>query len=108
DSFTTALEDQRNAYKLARALVLDACQAIEVQDPKRAIADVRAMIHIGRCFGDEPTMVSQLMRLGIQSMSASLVGRALAQGQVADEDLAKMQTMFAEEATAEVYLTGLR
>jgi hypothetical protein len=73
-----------------------------------ALESARAAIIAGRSIGDEPLLVSQLVRMACNNLAANNIERALAQGQASDQALDRLQRLLAEEEGTPFLLIGLR
>jgi hypothetical protein len=72
-------------------LLTDARLRAEEGDLTTALADCRAIFQASRTIGDEPTGISQLVRIAIRAVGASLLERLLAQGEPPADGLAELQ-----------------
>src|SRR5439155_22279233 len=77
-------------------------------DAAAAARDCLCMLNVGRSIGDEPFAVSQLTRLRFVVTAAHGVERMLGQVVVSDDDLARLQSIFAEEAARDAWPAILR
>jgi hypothetical protein len=105
---STKLALQQNGRAAAQLLVMDAYDALEEMQPERALQSIQAILNVGHCFDDEPLMISQLIRMAMQSMAVRCLERTLAQGPVADSELARLQPALAEEAASDAFLVAMR
>ena len=83
---------------LARLMVLDATLHADtgrVEDTYRSLLD---LANLGRVLKDEPTLISQLVRIAIHSMAVDAIERALHRVQFEDDQLAALaQALHKEE-----------
>jgi hypothetical protein len=107
DFLSTKLEDQENARTVAEALEMDACVAAEEKKPERAVPAIRALVHLGNYHADEPMFLSQLTRNLAHTRAFWALERTLAQGQLADADLATLQKDMSEQANVDRFFVGL-
>jgi hypothetical protein len=68
----------------------------------------RGIINCGRAVGDEPTLISQLMRIVCRTMAVTGIERALAQGQPSEAALAAVQQLLEQDEPEPLLLVGLR
>lgn len=73
-----------------------------------ALRTVRALLGTGRAIGDEPTLISQLVRIAIHAIAAQSLERALAQGQPSAEALALAQQRLQAEEAENLLVYGIR
>jgi hypothetical protein len=94
----------------AGANVLHEEAALLAQDGKidEALGAARGIIVCGRAVGDEPLMISQLIRMSCQAMAVSTLERVLAQGEPSADELKKTQELLELEESENVLLIGLR
>ncbi len=108
DFISTPIPDHPNARIVVRLLEFDAYRAIDDKQFDRALESIRAQFNVGHCFDDEPLLISQLIRIALQSVATSCLERTLAQGIAADDGLATMQRTLTDEAAAELFFVGMR
>jgi hypothetical protein len=104
----TILVDQAHARVVATLLVYDARRQTEEGDLKAALVSCRAALNAGRSLGDEPSLVSQLIRITCVEASCREVERVLAQGEPPADELAGLQELLADEEKHPALLVGLR
>jgi hypothetical protein len=75
----------------AQWLSASALYGLHQGDPKNACADVRAMLAFAKGETDERIIISQLVRIAIASMGASVTWEILQDPDVSDDDLAQLQ-----------------
>jgi hypothetical protein len=88
----------------ALLLSWEAWRQIEDEDLNGALATLRAVLNAGRSVGDEPTTMSQLARVAVQSEVIRPLERALASGVASEAALATFQRALAEEEARPVHL----
>lgn len=93
----TQLEDQQRSRQVVHLFLYDALLCDQRQDTKGALNSCQAAFNVARSLGDEPLSISQLVRIAGIVLACRGVERALAQGEVATEDLAGMQKLLADE-----------
>jgi hypothetical protein len=103
----TLLPAQR-AREVANLLRLDAFLRAQDGDTDGALVSIHAALTAGRSIGDEPLLVSQLVRLACTSVAARSAERVLAQGEASEEVLTRLQEALADEANQPLFLIGIR
>jgi hypothetical protein len=73
-----------------------------------ALTDGRAILDVARSVGDEPTLMSMLIRLASRAIAVGLIERTLAQGQPSAEALAATQRLAERERAEPVLVWGVR
>jgi hypothetical protein len=106
--FMTLLPDQQETRRAASLLQLDAMLRTQRGDLHGALVSSRACLNAGRSLGDEPFLISQLIRIACVSIACGMVERVLAQGEATDADLADLQKALAEEDRDQSLLAALR
>jgi hypothetical protein len=92
----------------AHLLKLDAFLRIHDGQSDDALFSARAAFNAGRSIGDEPVLISQLVRLACRNMALACLERALAQGQPSEEAMIEFQQALLEEDSVPVLLIGAR
>ena len=105
--FTTLLPDVQNLRRVFALLEADARVAVLAGDPGRAVRDALAILVAARGIGDEPFLISQLVRMAGANVAARTAMQVLAWGEPAD-GLAELQAELLAEAAHPGYLLGLR
>jgi hypothetical protein len=85
------LLDCQDARDVAGWLFTDARLRAEEGDLAGALADCRAIFQTSRAIGDEPTGLSQLVRIGVRAVGVALLERLLVQGEPPADRLAELQ-----------------
>ncbi len=93
----TLLNDQQETRKAAALLQYDAWDRALDGDLKEALRAGRAGINAARSLGDEPFVVSQLIRIACVAVALAGLERSLALGEAAEADLAEVQKLLALE-----------
>jgi hypothetical protein len=99
------LEDVRTTAGLLR---YNALLCSEDEDLKGAVLAFRAGLNAARSIGDEPLLMSQLVRSNLQGVAIRGLERTLAQGQSSSKALQEIQKLLADETDQLVWLNGLR
>jgi hypothetical protein len=109
DDFShTLIPDQQDTYTVVRLLDLDVRLQAEKSDMDTVWASNRAMLNAGRSLGDEPFIISMLIRAGIINITIESLEHILAQGELKDHQLKERQQELEKEATVPLFLTGMR
>ena len=82
------LQPLRHAVELSR---LNAAAHVQAGDVQAAVDSCRSEFAIARSIGDEPTTISQIVRVALVSISAATVKRILAQSEPDDGQLEILQ-----------------
>jgi hypothetical protein len=98
NTFNTLLKDQAELRRVAKLLTYDALRQAQAGDLKAALASCRATLNAGRSVGDEPFMVSLILRTACVSAACQTAERVLAQGEPAPDDLLALQRLLRHEA----------
>lgn len=110
--FDTPLPDLQHTREVARVLRWDASVAVEDEEFPRAADALVAGLNASRSVGDEPFLISQLVRLATRSIMVRALERVLAQStrpeHLAALRLATLQQALAEDATEPLALYGVR
>jgi hypothetical protein len=110
DFINTLLPNQQNARSVFHVMQHDAWLRAQDGDLDGAVESCRAAMNAARSIGDEPTLISFLIRVAGDHVAISALERTLAQGQPSEQALKPMQALLAREiADAEKHwLNGLR
>ncbi len=73
-----------------------------------AVDSCRGIVNVGRAFGDEPFMISALIRMAMHGISTETLERVLGQGEASDEKLHAFQVLLVEEVNNTHFLQALR
>jgi hypothetical protein len=95
--FQTLLPHLDYSHSLFGLLQLDVVAKTEDRDLKGALRSCRALLNAGRSVGDEPLIVTQLVRIAAVALACKAVERILAQGEPDPDDLYELQKLFEEE-----------
>jgi hypothetical protein len=93
----TEYEEVHRARAVAWLLQWDALASANADRPADAVRDARACLGAGRAIGDEPLIISQLVRVAVVSVAGRIVERTLALTAPA-EGLAELQAELLREA----------
>ena len=109
---STLLEDTQNTRHVVDVLRWDT--VVSLEDGKNALvaADLVAGLNASRSIGDEPFMISQLIRIATRSVTVRSIERAIAQSVQTKEiealQLAALQDALAVDAEEPLLLNGIR
>jgi hypothetical protein len=104
----TLLNHTQATRMVAYILKWDTIVAVEVGDRGRAVDNLVAMLNASRSIGDEPTLISQLVRIACRSVAAGALQRVLAHLPLTDPELARLQAAWAADADEPLLLYALR
>jgi hypothetical protein len=108
DVITTRLEDTQNTRSAVYILKWDVVLAMEDRKPTRAAESILAQIHVSKSIGDEPFLISQLVRIASRTNAMRTLEWTLAQGELPADKLAELQAAFLAEADEPLFYYGLR
>ncbi len=106
--FNANLDDSQRLRYTARVVQLEALLQIQENDWHGSLESARAIMHMASATGDEPFLVSMLIRMAIRRTALRTIERTLAQGEPAPSTLATLQEFWQEESKFPLYLTGIR
>ncbi|WP_435008405.1 hypothetical protein P12x_005619 [Tundrisphaera lichenicola] len=104
----TPLPETQAARTAARLLAADAAVRDHFGDPDGALDSCRAILGVGRSIGDEPFLISQLVRIAIGVVAMQSSRRVLAQSEPSDEALARLQDLILDEFDQPLLLDALK
>ena len=104
----TLLEDTQQTRHVADLLRWDLVLALEDAEAGRATDDLLAMLNASRSIGDEPFLISQLIRIATQIVATRAIEHTVAQTEMVEEQLARVQAAWAADADEPLLLHGLR
>jgi hypothetical protein len=107
DMFHTVL-NSRVARDVAILLQFDVLSQAQEGDIDGALRSTRGIMNTGRSIGDEPLLISQLMRIGCWARALGCLERVLAQGEPPPEALADFQRLLEEDEAENLPLSGVR
>jgi len=96
------------ALEMAKLLDIDAQLRAWAGDYDGALISLRAAVNVGRSFGDEPSLMPQLVRLAADMVAVDQLQTILGQGEPTDRTLAPLQDLLAEEGEAPLFTFALR
>jgi hypothetical protein len=107
DIFTTVIQSQ-DARAAAMLLRYEATLASQDGNADTAVGLARGIVGSARSVGDEPTLISALIRFACDAQALAALERALAQGEPSTWELETMQALLQKEATEPIFLQGVR
>jgi hypothetical protein len=100
-----SLQDTRGVSQL---LAYEAMLRAHDGDLRGALSNCLAIVNAGRSVGDEPGFIGQLVRIHCSGVAVQTLERTLSQGQVAEADLASLQSQLEEEMAQPLFLIAAR
>ena len=97
DFIGTLLPNHQDGREIAGVLYYDAMLRAQGGDPEAALESAAAILNIGRVYGDEPFIISLLIRMVCARLLVESVERTLAQGHPKEESLQALQQRLALE-----------
>jgi hypothetical protein len=94
---TIFLVDQQKSRTAAQLLNYSALRRADEGDAGGALRECRAAVNAGRSLGDEPLMVSQLIRIAGVGLGCNAAARVLALGEPPPDELAALQHLLEDE-----------
>jgi hypothetical protein len=108
DFLSTLLTAQQESRRVFSLLAFD-CQTLAEQGKMdEALASCRALVNAARSLGDEPMMISQLIRNAGRAVAIANIERTLAQGQPSQLALTELQKLLEDEEAAPLFLIAMR
>ncbi len=104
----TSLTQAQNTRQVLALLRCDVLLQTQDGDLQGAVRSCRALLNAARAVGDEPMLITQLVRIAGVGITCQAVERVLAQGEPDPDDLVALQKLLAEEASFPRLLVALR
>jgi hypothetical protein len=104
----TLLPYAQSSRKVARLLQQDVTRRLADGDPAGAIASVEALLNLSATIGDEPTLISQLVRIAYDQMAVESTLRVVGQTVAPPRSLADLQARLLQESDVPWFLYGVR
>ena len=104
----TVLNDQQQSRTVAILLRAESAYRAQTGDADGALLAVQAILNVARAIGDEPILISQLIRMAERKLAVEALERALAHGEPNEADLARLQQMLEEEEREPLLIRGYR
>jgi hypothetical protein len=108
DFLGTLLPHTQDVRGIANLLGYDVLLRAQQEDIDGALTSCRAILNAGRSIGDEPFIISALVRIACRATSVVKTQRALAQGQPTETALVQLQQLLEKEETEPLTLIALR
>jgi hypothetical protein len=108
DFISTLMEPQQRSRAVLLLLYLDVMLEAENGDMKVALHSCRALLNGARSLGDEPTLISQLIRMAGVAIACQAVQRVVAQGEPDPAELAELQKLLENEEQFPRLVVGAR
>jgi hypothetical protein len=103
----TKLRETQEARRVARLLAADAALRAEEGNLDGALESCRAILATARSIGDEPILISALVRFSIDSLAITSIARVLGQGELSDAALAELAALVFDEYVQPAWLTAI-
>lgn len=108
DVVNTPLPDTQNTREVAVLLRWAVAVAVEDGDGGRAADGLYALLNASRSLGDEPFLISQLVRMATRTVAARAAERTLAQTELPADRLAALQAAWAADAEEPLFMYAVR
>ncbi len=103
----TLLPQTQEARTVAQLLKTDAAMRANNGDFDGALDTCQAILGTARSIGDEPMLISQLVRNRIDGVAAKAIRRVLGQGEPSEAALLRMQEQILDELAQPLLLTAI-
>jgi len=103
----TLLPETQAVRRVARLLAADAAMRAEDGDADGALESCRAIIGAARSIGDEPMLISALVRIAMDATAMTSARRVLGQGEPSEPALAKLQALILDEKSQPLLYTAM-
>jgi len=107
DSISTLIPSQ-DARTAANLLRYEAVLLAQEDKPDEALAATRGILVTARAVGDEPFLISQLIRIACTAIAVQTLERVLAQGEPSPAELKKMQELLEADVSEPLMLYAAR
>lgn len=97
DWFETLLPHAQEVRTVGELLSLQAAWFAQEGQIDEALRATRGVLNVGRSMGDEPTLISQLVRIALVIRSIQTLERVLAQGEASEAELMETQRLLKSE-----------
>jgi hypothetical protein len=108
DFISTLIPHTQDARLIAAMLAYDAVLRAQAGDADGALSSCRGVLNAGRSVGDEPLIISQLVRVACRTTAVDRVQRVLAQGESSEEALRQLQGLLEKEESEPLLLIAAR
>ncbi len=103
----TMLPETQAVRRVARLLKADSAIRAEDGDADGALESCRAIIGAARSIGDEPMLISALVRIAMDAIATNSAQRVLGQGEPSEPALAKLQALILDEKSQPLLYTAM-
>src|SRR5207249_10305703 len=93
---------------LGTVMLYDAMLRAQQGDVNGALESCRAGVNAGRSVGEEPALISQLVRMAIRALSHRSIERSLALGEASEAALTALQQLLEDDEAEPLLLYGAR
>ena len=104
----TVLDHAQSSRRCASVLVYDSELRAAERDGAGAILSATALFNLARYHADEPTIISQVVRIANRQLALAALERALTCANVSDESLTAIQQILETDGSAAIFRTALR
>ncbi len=108
DVWSTPLQETVNTRQVLLLLRWETVLAVEEGSTARACDTLLAMLNASRSLGEEPFLISQLIRISTRMIATASLEWVLAQSTPSEEQLLTLSTAWATDAEEPILLHGLR
>ena len=108
DWVSTLLPHVQEARQVAFLMDYDARLRAQDNDLVGALHDVKAVLYASRAVGDEEILISQLVRMAVDTAAVTTLERILACGRAPEPSLLDLQNELEKEAQTPYFLAGIR
>jgi hypothetical protein len=108
DFYSTIVGSQQDARAAAKLMRHEAVLLAHEGQADGALEATRGVLVAGRSVGDEPLMISLLIRVACAALTVQTLERVLAQGEPSADELRKMQELLEAEAAEPLLLNAAR
>jgi hypothetical protein len=102
------LQYLQSTRSVVNLLLQDAALHAQEERPREALRNARAAFNVGQAIGDEPGLISLLVRLACTNVAVTNMERILAQTQPGDLDLQSAQRLVERELAGLAFLQAMR
>jgi hypothetical protein len=107
DFISTRIEAQTSRLA-ANVLTYDFLEQLEDSGIQSALWNIDGVMNASSAVGDEPTLISMLVRMACQSIGVSCLERALAQFELDERSLTRLKLIIERESRVPLNYIGLR
>ncbi len=108
DNVLTMIVNSHDARAPANLLRYEAALRSQDGDADGALADVRGILAAARSVGDDPLLISLLIRVACNAAAVAVLERALAQGEPSARELEAVQALLEKEAAEPLLVRASR